>query len=539
MFDDTPRATGVTVSILMPVYNTPGDVLDAAIRSVLSQTYPGWELCICDDASASPQTVRVLDKYRGLDPRIKICRSGRNLHIAGATNLAAEFATGEFIAFLDHDDTLEPDAIEAVAAAIEANPCADVLYTDEDKIGEKGAYCDPFFKPDWSPEHLASVMYLLHFFVLRKALFLELGGLRDRYSGAQDYDLALRATARARQVLHIPRVLYHWRMIEGSAAGNIDAKPKALLAGQAALADFVKGEGAGAEEGLFAGSFRVRWPLDSKKPVTLVILTNCRTRQVEGRGEILLVEHFVKSILAKTTYPAIRILVVDDGKMPARTRASLRSQGVTIKDYRFEGPFNFSRKVNHSLRFVETEDVILLNDDLEVISPGWVEALLEQSRRPGIGAAGARLLYPDGKIQHAGMVLGVHGGASHIFHLWPAKRIGYCGYTHLIRNYSAVTGAVLATRLSLVEEVGGFDETLAVDYNDVDFCLKLGAAGYRIVYTPYAELYHFENSSCQRGAPTASDLKTFLSRWPKVFEKDPFYSPDLPKDRGDCVLNDW
>ncbi len=526
------------ISLLMPVHNTAPDVLESAIRSVLSQTVPDWELCICDDASTSPQTIRALERYRGVDPRVKVHRSATPLQIAGASNVAAEFATGDFVAFLDHDDTLAIDAVEQIGAEIRAHADADVLYSDEDKIEPNGAYSEPYLKPDWSPDLLLSMMYVLHLLVIRKSLFLELGGFRALYSGAQDFDLALRATARARRVVHVPRVLYHWRKVPGSAAAVIDAKPLALERAREALADFVRPGGAKVEPGLIPGSFRVRWPIAPKIPVTLLILTNARERELDGRGRVVLVENFVRSIIAKTRYREFQIVVVDDGAMRPQTRDELIALGVVIRPYAFEGEFNFSRKLNHALAFVDTESVVILNDDLEIISADWLDALLEQSLRPEIGAVGARLRFPNGRIQHAGIVLGVHRGAAHIFHHWPGDRVAYCGFSHVTRNYSAVTAAVLATRMSVVREVGGFDDGLAVDYNDVDFCLRLKAAGYRVVYTPFAELYHFEASSLVRSAPNEADEQRFLARWGAVVDADPYYHPYLPRDRVDCLL-EW
>src|SRR5689334_16324936 len=377
----------IRVSVLMPVFNTPSRILDEAIMSVIGQTYPNWELCICDDASTSKETVQALERYRGIDPRIKIVRAPENLHIARATNLAAEFATGHFVAFLDHDDTLELDAIRWIVNAVHEKPDADVIYTDEDKIEVDGRRSEPYLKPDWSPEHLQSVMYILHLLVVRKALFWQLGGLRHEYTGAQDYDLVLRATARARRVVHVPRVLYHWRKVPGSAAEVVDAKPTALVNAQRALQDFVAKiePNARVDVGLFTGSFRVRWPVDTSRPVTLLILTGSRTREVEGRGSILLVSNMVESIVRQSTFPNYQILIVDDGRMPGADRERLESVGARVEQYRFEGEFNFSDKANFSLKFVETEDVIILNDDLEVISPDWIEALLEHSRRQDVG----------------------------------------------------------------------------------------------------------------------------------------------------------
>ncbi|TXN40721.1 glycosyltransferase, partial [Methylobacterium sp. WL30] len=529
------------ISFLVPVYNTPPDVLEATIRSVLEQTSPDWELCLYDDASPNPEVGDVLEDYRGSDARIKIVRARENRHIARATNAAAEFATGQFVGFLDHDDALAPHAVATMLAAIIKNPDADLLYTDEDKLEPDGRRSESYFKPDWSPEHLQSVMYVMHLTVMRKHLFFALGGLRHAYTGAQDYDLALRATAAARAIVHVPGVLYHWRKIPGSAAAVVDAKPQALVNAQAAIADFVRTQDPAArvEEGLFQGSFRVIWPLHPERRVTLLILTNCAAKTVEGRGEIVLVHHAVASIRARSTWTNYEIVVVDNGNMSDELQVEMKAQGVRLESHEFEPPFNFSRKMNFALSKVRTEDVILLNDDIEVIAPDWIEALIGFTGRPGVGAVGARLLYPNGRVQHQGVVFGVMGNSTHIFHNLVDEDIGYNGYTHLIRNYSAVTGAVLATRMSLVREVGGFDEALAIDYNDLDFCLRLGQVGYRIVYTPFAKLYHFEGSSLPRTAVSSPDEAAFTARWAHVIAADPFYNPHLSTDRGDYYTPEW
>jgi O-antigen biosynthesis protein len=538
---DSSLSSSARISILVPVYNTPSNVLQDTIESVLMQRYRNWELCLADDCSTSSETLEVLEKYHGLDSRIKVSRTQLNLHIAGATNYAAEFATGEFVAFLDHDDVLTPDALETVAAAVRSNSEGDVFYSDEDKLDFDGTLTEPYLKPDWSPEHLLSVMYVLHFLVVRKKLFLELGGLRAEYSGAQDYDLALRATARARKVVHIPQILYHWRKIEGSAAAKVDAKPKALLAGFHCLSDFVKIRDPDAEvvEGKFIGSFRVKWSVDQTRPVTLLILTHCTRKVLPERGNILLVENAVNSIITRSTFRNFKIVVVDDGLMPDDVVQRLRLLGVQIEKYSFDPPFSFSQKMNHSLGLVKTEDLILLNDDIEVISPDWLEALLAFSRQEAIGAVGARLIYPNGRVQHQGIVLGVNGPTAHIFHDMERDHVGYCGFTHVIRNYSAVTAAVLASRMSVIRAVGDFDPALAIDYNDVDFCLRIGAAGYRIVYTPFAELYHFEGSSLPRAAANEIEKSRFVSRWGKMIESDPCYNRRLPRDRLDCQVTSW
>lgn len=518
------------ISILVPVYNTPPSVLDATIQSVLSQTYTDWELCICDDCSTDPRTLAVLDGYKGTDRRIKIVRPPQNLNISRATNLCAEMATGEFIGFLDHDDVLEPDALAEIAAALRRDAEIDVLYTDEDKLEADGSLTEPYFKPDWSPEHLTSVMYVLHFTVIRKSLFLDVGMLRHEFVGAQDYDLALRVCGRARKIAHIPKILYHWRKIPGSAAAAVDAKPAGLINARAALLDYARQHDpeATVDLGQLHGLFRLNWSAGQRPdPVTLLILTDSRRRDVPGRGDILLVDHFIDSVIAKSTFRAFKIVVVDNGNLPADVRAKFVNLGVRVHSYAFEEPFNFSHKANFAIDKVETEDVIILNDDLEVISPDWIEALLGFSRQPEIGAVGCRLRFADDRIQHAGIALGVTSPCMHLFYNRPADSPGYLGFTHLVRNYSAVTGAVLATTMSKLREVGGFDESLRIDYNDIDLCLRLGKAGYRIVYTPHAELYHFERSSSARNAPHPVDTANFLARWKDLLKWDPFMNPNF------------
>ncbi|MGH7897886.1 MAG: glycosyltransferase family 2 protein, partial [Candidatus Binatia bacterium] len=430
--------TGCRISVIVPVHDTPPELLNECIRSVVGQAYPNWELCVCDDASTREETRRVLELYRGSDPRLRIVRSDVSLHIARASNLAAEQASGKFVAFLDHDDRLHPAALFEIAKADLEFDDIDLMYTDEDKLDQAGERCDTYFKPDWSPEHLDSVMYVLHLLVVRKSLFWALGGLRHEVTGAQDYDLALRASARARRIHHIDKVLYHWRMTTGSAAAVVEAKPYALLAAKRALSDSISERGlvATVEEGLLPGTFRVRRSVRGEPPVTLLILTDHRKRDISQRGEIDLLGNFVRSVLDKSTYRNRRIVVVDNSNAPDATRRWLENHGAKLVSYASSAPFNYPRKLNFALRSVDTEHVILLNDDLEVITPDWIESLLEFSQEPGIGVAGAQLLYPDGRIQHAGIVLGVNDSAAHVFHGMLRMRVGYNGYSHVIRNYS-------------------------------------------------------------------------------------------------------
>lgn len=525
------------MSVVIPVYNVAGDLLEACIRSVAEQSYPYWELCLCNDGSTRSDTVAVLNSYRGRSPKIKIRDLPGNSGISGASNAAAELATGEWIVLLDNDDEIERDALWEVVKAVNANPSIDCLYSDEDKLDMDGNQIDHFHKPDWSPEHLESVMYVLHMFVIRKRLFHEIGGFRPAFDGAQDFDLMLRISRATENIHHIPKVLYHWRAIPGSSADQVDAKPTALLAGERALLEHVRikyGPDADVEEGLTQGTFRVRRPMGHSPRASLVILTNNGHEDIPGRGNICLVENFIDSIIKKTDYKNYEIIVVDNSSLSAAQIRRMRSLGVRVENYELpNGRFNYAAKANHAMRCVRTEHVVLLNDDMEVISPDWLTALLELIQDPEIGAVGARLLHFDGSIQHIGTVLGVNGSVAHPYHSYPRDFIGYNGFTHLIRNYSAVTAACFATRRSVMSQIGGFDESFAVDFNDIDLCLRIREAGYRIVYTPYAELYHFEGASAKRTSQDPVEVSNFLRRWAKWVENDPYYNTNLARDRLD------
>ncbi len=524
------------ISIVTPVYNVQAALLRRCIESVKAQWYPFWELCLCDDTSTDKGTLEVLREYRGSDVRIRIVRNEQNLGIAGASNRAAEISTGEFLAMLDNDDEITPDALYEVVKALNGDSAIDLLYTDEDKLEETGEFTEPYFKPDWSPEHLHSVMYMLHMLVIRKELFYDAGEFRSEFSGAQDYDLALRASTLARTIHHVPKVLYHWRKIAGSAAAQVDAKPQALEAGRRALEDHIQKTrpGARVESGKLTGHFRVRYSLAHSPLASLCITTNDTTAMIGGRGKINLLENFVKSIRARTDYSNYEVVICDNGNLSKRTQRAL--QGIPYRLVSYGGsqrPFNFADKANFVFSRARGDHIVLLNDDLEVISSEWLTSLLELSAQPAIGVAGARLLFPDNKIQHVGMILGINGGAAHVYQNYPADFIGYNGFTHIIRNYSAVTGACMAMRRAVLEELGGFDNRFTIDYNDVDFCLRAVEKGYRVVYTPYAELYHFEGRTEKRNAASAETTRIFQERWSKYLSYDPHYNPNLTRDGVD------
>ncbi len=526
------------ISIVTPVYNTEPRWLRACIDSVRQQVYPNWEHCLCDDASSLPATIETLREYE-TDPRIRIRYATVNGGISIASNAALEQASGEFVALLDHDDELPPDALAEVVRYLDRHPDADVLYSDEDKLDLAGARCDPYFKPDWSPDHFLTCMYTCHFMVIRRTLLAEIGGFRKGYEGAQDYDLLLRLMERTTRIHHIPRVLYHWRKLPESTASAGQAKPWALDAGRLALEDYVRRNGVEAEvlSGGLPGVYRIKRRIRGTPLVSIVIPTAGRYRTVRG-GQVDMLAAAIRSVVEKTEYRYYELIVVADaaGVLPETLRAL---EGTQHQVLRFErlGLFNFSAKVNAGAAAASGDHVLLFNDDLEVTSPEWLEAMLEYSQEPEIGAVGAKLLYPDGRLQHVGMVLGVAGVAAHAFHQHPGVSPGYAGSAVMVRNYSAVTGACLMSRRDVFAEVGGFDERFPIDFNDVDYCLRLRRAGYRVVFTPFAQLYHHESASFGARQQDLGAVAEMRKRWGAAIDRDPYYNPNLTRDFPDYRLD--
>jgi GT2 family glycosyltransferase len=518
------------VSFITPVYNTPEPFLRAMIESVLAQAYTRWELCLADDASTVPHVRKVLEEYAARDPRIKVAWRETNGHISAASNSALELASGEFVALLDHDDTIPPDALFWVARELEAHPEAALLYSDEDKLGFDGEQTTPYFKCDWNHDLFLSHNLITHLGVYQADIVRDIGGFREGFEGAQDYDLALRFVERIApsQIRHIPRVLYHWRMLAGSTA--VGAGQKDYAAGRARLAveEHMRRRGIAATVETIEDMAvqRVRYHLPEPRPLASIVIP---TRNGEK-----LVRHCIESIEAKTTYAPYEILLVDNGsddKAALRYFDSLEAAGTVrlVKDPR---PFNFSRLNNGAASQARGDYLVFLNNDITMITPEWLDELVSHAQRPEIGAVGCKLWYPNDTIQHAGLVL-VAGLAAHA-HL--GRRRGDHGYfsrASLIQSLSAVTAACMCVRRAVFEQVGGFDEELAVAFNDVDLCLRIQAAGYRNLYTPYAELYHHESAS--RGyEDTPEKMKRFQveadvmrARWMPVLLNDPYYSPNL------------
>jgi GT2 family glycosyltransferase len=518
-----------TISVLMPTFEAPEPWLRRAIESVLAQYYPNWELCIADDASQTARVKEILEEYRKRDPRIKVTYRESNGHIAAASNSALDMATGEFIALLDHDDEITPDALLEIACAYNGHSDADMFYSDEDKIDEENFCSDPFYKPDWSPEYFMTCMYTCHLGVYRTSLVRELGAFRSEMNGAQDYDLALRFATHTTRVIHVPRVLYHWRTHSHSTARSGEVKDYAYPAAQRALRDHLRRLSFDGEvlPGPRYGFHRIRFAIRGEPRVSVIIPSAARVVNKNGRP-IDLLRECVESILDKSTWRNLEIIVVDNGdlRQDLKTWLEPRVRMVTYTDTQF----NLARKINEGARHATGEHLLLLNDDITVIAADWVENMLQYSQQPEIGAVGAKLLFPDGRIQHAGVIL-LDAGPGHAYYNHPNEEIGYFLSAVVARNYLAVTGACLMTRLAVFWEAGGFSEDFPLNYNDVDFCLKLHTRGYRIVYVPEATLYHHESLSKEGpGSLRPGELERFKAKWTKHYSVDPYYNPNLPSD---------
>jgi GT2 family glycosyltransferase len=529
------------ISVIMPTFNTSEPFLRDAIKSVINQVYPYWELCIADDASTQSQTKKVLEEYAAQDPRIKVIFRKTNGHISNASNSALEMATGEFITLLDHDDLLTPDALYEIVLLLNRHPEADMIYSDEDKIDEKNQFIAPFFKQDWCPDSFLSRMYTCHLGTYRRSLIQEIGGFRAGYEGSQDYDLVLRLTEKTEKIFHIPKILYHWRIHPQSAASGSEAKPYAYKAGEKALADALyrrNEKGRILEVPGFPGVYRIRYHIKDYKRVSIIIPT-------KDLGETL--DRCLKSIFQESLYSNYEVIVIDNGSTEEDTAKVIdywqTQEPTRFRAYKLDIPFNFSKINNYAVTQTTGDYLLFLNNDTEVVTPDWIDAMVEQAQRPSIGAVGALLQYPDKTVQHAGIVLGVCGIANHSHKHLTSVLPGYASQLITINNYSAITGACLMCRRELYEEVGGFEEKLAVAYNDVDFCLKLIDKGYRNVYLPHVILYHHESKS--RGAEDTPEKLARLAKeadyvqkkWNKLIENDPCYSPNLTKNRTDYSLN--
>lgn len=515
------------ISIVVPAYNTPDKYLYPLVESLKNQTYTNWQLCV-SDASTDISRKRVIEKICKSDKRIAYTYH-KGLHISANSNQGIKLAKGDYVGLLDHDDMLSPHALEEVVVAIQKNPQAELIYSDEDKLSDDGGVRQlPFFKPDWSPDLLLGVNYITHFLVVKKKLLTKVGGLRSDFDGAQDYDFLLRLTEKTDKIIHIPKILYHWRLADGSTAKEVGEKNYADTAGQRALQVAVERRNINAEVIEIPDrptNYRLRFMLPKRQPKVSIIIP------FKDKPELL--KQCVESILTKTTYENYEVVLVSNNSVEEETFSLLDqlSKDANCRVYKWDFPFNYSRVNNFGVSKAKGEYIVLLNNDTKVITPDWLDELVGVVSQPGVGAVGPLLLYPDKKngIQHAGVVLGMGSMAGHVFRHHQPGDWTHFGIPLWPRNYLAVTAACLIVSRELYDEVGGLDERFIVAGNDVAFCLSLHEKGYRNIYWPYASLYHYESVSVGTyNNGIQSDYDHSLTYYKKYHESgDPYFNKNL------------
>jgi glycosyltransferase involved in cell wall biosynthesis len=516
------------ISVLMSTYNTPASFLRIAIESVLGQSYRHWELCIVDDRSIDESVRTVIKAYASRDDRIKVHFRQQNGHISTSLNTAIGMASGDFMTVLDHDDCLATRALEWIACTIIEHPKVDYIYSDEDKISADGERFDPVFKPDWSPECMLSSMYTGHMSVFRTSLVKSLGGFRSAFDGAQDYDLALRVIARTDRIIHIPHVLYHWRVWANSNAMSLDAKPYAYQKQREALTEFLResDESFKILDHPLSVFHRVIFQPKRQSLVSIIIPT--------ANGKIDLtpdsqrhIDALVKSIKENTSYKFYEIIIVHNGDLTQEQISRFQDDPtISLVPYS-ESIFSLSRKINIGVAASRGEFILLLNDDVRIITCDWLELMLGMAQRPRVGAVGARLLFPNDTIQHAGVTV-LDGMPGHPFYGEPKYALGYGSALQVDKNYIAVTGACQMTPRALFIELGGYSGEFPLNYNDVEYCMRLYRRGYRMVSMANVLLYHYEGVSKEGGRGVSDkELSKFLDVWNASFDRDPYYSPNL------------
>ena len=523
------------ISVIMPVFDPPKKFLVKAIESVLTQAYENWELCIADDASTKKFVRPLLETYARKDSRIKVTFRKKNGHISVASNSAIKLATGEFVAFLDHDDELRPHSLLEVAKVINQNPDAKLIYSDEDKIDEQGERYDPYFKPDWNPDLLLGQNYLCHLSVFEAVLLKKLKGLRKGYEGSQDWDLTLRFTEQIKDgcILHVPKILYHWRAITGSTALRVKEKTNVFDVTKKAIQECLK------RRNIKAGvSFHEKsWNYPKIKYLALQEESPSVSILIPTRDRIDLLDKCITSILATIDYKNIEIIIIDNesSEEPSRTYLDKIKKEKRVKILSISGEFNYSKLNNLVIEKARGEILLFLNNDIEAITKGWFEEMLSHAMRSGIGCVGAKLLYPDDRLQHGGVIVGLGGGAGHSHKFAHKGSRGYSGHLCLVRNVSAVTAACMMIRKEIYENAGGFDEkSFKVAFNDVDFCLRVEKLGCRNLWTPFAELVHYESASrgddqstIEKRIRSSREIVSLQNRWRLKSYRDPKYNPNL------------
>jgi glycosyltransferase involved in cell wall biosynthesis len=528
----------IKMSVVVPIYNPPINFLKKCVDSVMAQTYQNWQLVLVDDASTNASVQTYLKSLS--DPRIKVICSQQNGHISQATNIGIKASTGDYIALLDHDDLLAPQALNEFVSLLLEKPELQWVYSDEDFIDKKGNRVAPHFKSSWNPYLLHAHNYITHLSVFKRELLEKLDGCRVGFEGAQDYDLALRASevVSKQQIGHISKILYHWRMHEGSTAANNGDKPYTVKAGRDALTEHLQRREINAKvsDGNLDNYYHVQYIPKQWPKVSIIIPT---------RDHKPVLETCISSVLSKTDYLDFELVIMDNQSQQtdALTYLSELAEHDSILVVKHDKAFNYSEINNRAAELATGEVIVLLNNDTEVINDFWLKELVGLAMQPDVGCVGAKLLYPDKSIQHAGIVMGLGGYAAHSHRCTPEGSNGYFNRPHINQVMSGVTGACLAISKETYVAVGGLDECYQVAYNDVDFCLKVKAAGFYNVYCAHAQLYHYESKTRGDDGESAEKVKRFdkekallLERWQPDIEHDPYYSPHLTRDAEDFTI---
>lgn len=535
-FDYQPK-----ISIVTPTWNTKKEFLIDMIESVRNQTYSNWELCLADGASTNRDTLKLLKEYQKKDKRIKVKYLDKNYMISGNTNKALTLVTGDYIGLFDHDDLLSKNCLYEMVKAINENKEAKFLYSDEDKIDENGKNnFDPHFKPDWSPDTLRSYNYICHFTIFKKELLNKVGTFRSEYDGSQDHDLILRLTEvlKDNEIVHIPKILYHWRVHRNSTAAGAGAKSYTNEAGKKAVKSHLERLGIKGEvrDGFFPNSYKTDYEIIGTPLVSIIIPNK------DSKDDLKLC---IDSIFEKSTYKNYEIIVVENNSISNEIfeyyQEIEKQENIKVVHWKESG-FNYSAINNYGAKYASGKYFILLNNDIEVISENWIEEMLMHCQKEEVGIVGAKLYYPeDTTIQHAGVVVGIRSVAGHIHNGITKEDPGYMGRAKIVQNLSAVTAACLMTKKEVFEEVKGLDEKFAVAFNDIDYCIKVREKGYLVVWTTYTEMYHHESKS--RGAEdTPEKIERFngeIARFDKkwgLWLEDPYYNKNLTLDREDFSL---
>ncbi len=538
VFDYRPK-----LSIVIPAYKTPERYLKEMLQSIKDQTYQNWEVCVADGSPRGESSERVLKKFAEQDKRFKYVILGENKGISGNTNAAMDMATGDFIVLADHDDTIPPHALYECVKAINMDPEYDVIYSDEDKLDMDGkALFDPHFKPDFNPDLLTSVNYICHLFVVNRDLVDAVGGFRQEFDGAQDYDFIFRCTEAARKIYHIPKVLYHWRCHQNSTASNPESKMYAFEAGARAIkAHFqrcnipVESVEKGVDFGIYHTKFAIKG-----EPLVSVVIPN-----KDHHSDLDLC---IRSLMEKGTYKNLEFIVVENNSTDKATFSyyeRIQKEYPNVRVVTWEKGFNFSAINNFGVKHARGEYLLFLNNDTEIIEKDVIREMLGYCQREDVGAVGARLLYQDDTIQHAGVVVGFGGIAGHTFIGLHRAENSYFHRAMCAQDYSAVTAACIMTKKVLFDQVEGFTEELAVAFNDIDFCMKIRSLGKLVVYNPYALLYHYESKSRgledtpEKVARFNREIAIFAKRWPDILRNgDPYYNPNLTLRKSNFALRD-